>query len=85
MKAVALVAVLAGLLVSQSAVGQDGCKAATQSCSQMNKTCESRCQAAANNAARCIAICTSTQETCRSTGVWKTGMSAGCWRTNNRS
>lgn len=67
------------------ASAQDGCKAATQSCSQMARTCESRCQASAHNSGRCAALCASSIETCRSTGVWKTGMSAGCWRTSNRS
>jgi hypothetical protein len=85
MKAIALLAMVAALSVSQSAFGQDGCKAATQSCSQMTKTCETRCQSSASKAGRCVAICASSHETCRSTGVWKSGMSPGCWRTNNRS
>lgn len=81
----ALFAVVMAWLVTPPALAQDGCKAATQSCSQMNRTCESRCQASSNNAGRCVAVCASSIETCRATGVWKTGMSAGCWRTNNRS
>ncbi|WP_131858547.1 hypothetical protein [Bosea sp. BK604] len=85
MKRTALLVIVAGLFASQASFAQDGCTASTQSCSQLMKTCETRCQGAANNAGRCIAICTRTQETCRSTGIWKTGMSAGCWRTTNRS
>lgn len=81
----ALLAGVMAILGPLPVLAQDGCKAATQSCSQMAKTCESRCQASAHNSGRCVAICASSIETCRSTGVWKTGMSAGCWRTSNRS
>ncbi|PTM39349.1 hypothetical protein [Bosea sp. 124] len=68
------------------ATAQDGCKAAQSSCSQINASCEQKCQAAGNNPSGCIArLCSATFSTCKANGVWKAPGSAGCWKTNNRT
>ena len=77
----------AGFLISgltaSFAFAQEGCQATSQSCSQLNAACESRCQNG-NNPGRCIAAgCSVTLSKCQASGVWK-GRAAACWKTNNR-
>lgn len=77
-----LVALVATTTIASA---QDGCKAAQNSCTQMNATCEARCQNT-NNPSTCVArSCSGALNTCKANGVWKSPGSAGCWKTNNRT
>lgn len=80
-KAFALLATLIGIGFSSAAFAQDGCQTVRSSCSQMMKTCESRCQ----GSPRCLPGCLTGLEVCKQTGVWKASTSPACWRTTNRS
>lgn len=77
--------VLAGFVDVQPSLAQDGCQTVRSSCTQMLRTCESRCQTAARNPSACVAMCSTGMDGCRANGVWKANSSPACWRTSNRS
>lgn len=69
----------------QTAGAQEGCRAAQSSCSQMNASCEQKCQAG-NNPSACVArLCSVPFSGCKANGVWKSVASPTCLKTNNRS
>lgn len=78
--------VLAHLAMPMSSYAQEGCKVVTTSCTQLNQSCEQKCQAS-NNQGRCIgSICAPQLSNCKASGVWKSAnTAAACWKTNNRS
>ncbi|RYE33008.1 MAG: hypothetical protein EOP23_10260 [Hyphomicrobiales bacterium] len=69
----------------QTAGAQEGCRAAQSSCSQMNASCEQKCQTG-NSPSTCIArLCSVPFSGCKVNGVWKSAASPTCLKTNNRS
>ena len=75
-RTIAVVVTLLGAAVPSMTFAQDGCQTVRSSCSQMLKTCESRCQ----GSPRCLPACSSALDTCKQTGVWRASSSPACWR-----
>ncbi len=87
MKAVlAIVLGLAALMAGyQGASAQEGCRAVKSSCTQMNASCEQKCQPS-NSPSSCIArLCSVPFSGCKVNGVWKSNASPTCLKTSNRS
>ncbi|WP_306226605.1 hypothetical protein [Bosea beijingensis] len=87
MKVVLAIALgLAALAGGYQTVGaQEACQAARSSCSQMNASCEQKCQAG-NNPSVCVArLCSVPFSGCKANGIWKSASSPTCLKTNNRS
>jgi hypothetical protein len=73
------------MVLGVHAFAQDGCQTVQRSCSQMNQTCEQRCQNQRNPSSCIATACSVNLTSCKSNGVWKPPGGAACWRTSNRS
>lgn len=84
--ALAITLGLAALMAGhQSAGAQEGCRAVQSSCTQMNASCEQKCQKS-NSPSTCIArLCSVPFGGCKVNGVWKSNASPTCLKTSNRS